>query len=197
MTLLRTIQEQAQSLANYLPGGDVFKAKNISTTNLRKFLVGLSGELVTSDGYLRSYSEEIIPDKTVLFINEWEKALGIPDDCFSATGSLNERRTHILIKLASLGVQTSQDFIDLAALFGLVITISSGSSLSIFPFTFPLQFLTAQQTKFTIVVNFNVIVSNTFPQIFPITFGDSIIPILQCLFSKLKPANVSLVFLQT
>jgi len=42
----------------------------------------------------------------VAFLDEWERALGIPDDCFDLANTDDERRINILTKLAALGVQT-------------------------------------------------------------------------------------------
>ena len=195
MRILRTVEEQAQSLANYLPGGQVFGPKNKNNSNLRKLLRGMAGELFTADGYIRTYQQEIIPDGTVLFIGEWEKAVGIPDSCFPGTGSIDERRLHVLVKLASLGVQTAQDFVDLAALFSVTITVTAGSTPGGFPMTFPIR-LFGPAAYFTIIIQFTVQSANRFPLTYPITFGDGTIALLECLFTKLKPANCDLIFEQ-
>jgi len=195
MRLLRTIEDQAQSLANYLPGGRVFTPKNDPNSNLRAVLRGMASELFTADGYIRTYQQEIIPDETVLFIDEWERAVGIPDSCFKGTGTIDERRLHVLVKLASLGVQTAQDFIDLAALFGVTITVTAGSTSGGFPMTFPIR-LFGPAAYFTIIVQFTVESIERFPLTYPITFGDETIGLLECLFTKLKPANCDLIFEQ-
>lgn len=195
-TVVRTKTEQAISLAKYLPGGRAFQQAQRSTSNFHKFLKGLACELVLADGYLRTYEQEIIPDQTVLFLAEWEKAVGIPDDCFPGTADIDTRRTHVLVKLASLGVQTAQDFVDLAALFGITVTVESALPSSIFPFTFPILFLTTTEARFTILVTFTVTINNSFPLVFPFVFGDPIIGILRCLYSKLKPANCNLIFVE-
>ena len=200
VTIVRTVDGQAQSLANYLPGGKLFSIKNIQNSNFRKLLVGLAGELFTADGYIRSYSQEILPDEAVLFIDEWEKALGIPDDCFSGTGTLDDRRKHILVKLASLGIQTADDFVDLAALFGVTITVTPGSdfySFAQFPVEFPFPFFgSEEESRFNIVVEFTIQDSAKFTFFFPYTFGDALLQILECLFNKLKPANCTITFKQ-
>lgn len=195
MRLLRTIEEQAQSLANYLPGGRVFAPKNDADSNLRKLLRGMAAELYKADGYIRTYQQEIVPDETVLFIDEWERAVGIPDDCFPGTGSIDTRRLHVLVKLASLGVQTEQDFIDLAALFGVTVTIEQGSTQGGFPMTFPILLL-GPAAYFTILVRYSDVSAARFPLTYPITFGAEAIGIIECLFTKLKPANCDIIFEQ-
>ena len=102
-----TQSSMVRSMAAYLPGGELFSAATIPGTNFNGLLLGISGELLRSENFLFLYNSEFIPDETTVFIEEWESALGIPDDCFSGTGTNDERRLDILTKLAALGVQTS------------------------------------------------------------------------------------------
>lgn len=194
----RDLEAYTDSLADYLPGGLLFASAHISNSNFRKLLRGMAGELFASNGLLKEYSEQILPDQTVKFIDEWEQALGIPDSCFAGTGTLTERRRDILVKLASLGVQTAQDFVDLADTFGVTVTVNPGMSEITFPLTFPVvMFSTLKDARFTIVVRFTVQAANRFPLVFPFTFGSGDIATLECLFTKLKPANCDIIFIQT
>jgi hypothetical protein len=168
----RNLQEYTDSLAAYLPGGELFASKNIENSNFRKLLQGLATELFRSNGLLREYSCEILPDETQKFVDEWESAVGIPDDCFNGLGSIEERRRDILLKLASLGIQTIDDFQDLANRFDILATVYAGED-SPFPVATP---------KFTIVVDW----LGTTPE------QSQQINILNCLFKKVKPANVVL-----
>jgi len=193
----RNIEQYTNSLADYLPGGCLFASKSIQDSNFRKLLTGMSGELFRANGLLKEYSEQILPDQTVKFIEEWESALGIPDACFNGTGTLDERRRDILVKLAALGVQTAQDFEDLGDTFGISVTVASGRDGITFPLVFPvLMFTTVTEARFTIVIKFTVQEANRFTLTFPFTFGDGNIAILECLFRKLKPANCNLIFQQ-
>lgn len=190
---------QADSIANFLPPGLMFTGGKVEGTNLRKLLIGLGEELFRSEDLLKQYTEEYLPDCTVLFLDEWESALGIPDDCFLGTGTNDERRRDILTKLASLGIQTAQDFVDLAAIFGITVEVKGGVEVgNVFPFIFPMLifFNNAKEARFTIVVTFIVEAANKFPLEFPIPFGDSLIALLECLFNKLKPANCDMIFRQ-
>lgn len=193
----RDVEQYTDSLARYLPGGILFASRNNNNSNLRKLLRGLSGELFRTNGLIQEYCEQIIPDKTTKFVSEWESALGIPDDCFPGSGTLDERRLHVLIKLASLGIQTQQDFIDLAAQFGVTVTIMNGSQHGTFPMEFPtLFFNSSKDARFTIIVTFTLIDGERFPYTFPVLFGNSTLAIIECLFNKLKPANCDVIFEQ-
>jgi uncharacterized protein YmfQ (DUF2313 family) len=193
----RSVQDQADRLSDYYPSGELFQAAKQSNTNLRNFTVGLANEFFKANNYLRDYNAEYYPDETIKFLEEWESALGIPDDCFTGTGTNDERRTAILVKLAASGVQTANDFVELAAIFGFTVSVTSGIAQITFPLTFPFIFFdTLKEGRFTIVIEFNGTLSNVFPLTFPITFGDPNQDILECLFQKLKPANCDLIFLQ-
>ena len=191
------LETHAQRLADYLPGGRVFQAKSMDDSNLRKLLRGLAHELFTADGYLRDFQEDIAPSVTTYFIEEWEQALGIPDSCFSGDGSITERRRDVVIKLASLGVQTAEDFEALGDIFGVTVTVRPGRYFNKFPLVFPvLLFDTVKESRFTIVADFTVTASSRFPLTFPFTFGDATLTILECLFRRLKPGNCDIIFRQ-
>lgn len=192
-----SLDEHADALADYSPNGILFESKKIGSSNYRQLLRGIAGELFTAEGYLVSLNDDYLPDKTVLFIEEWESALGIPDSCFSGAGTLIERRRDVLVKLASLGVQTIDDFQELADTFGISATVRSGIDLITFPLTFPIfMFNTSKEARFTIVVDFTDVAANTFPLTFPFTFGTEALRIVECLFNKLKPANCNIIFRQ-
>ena len=194
-----SIDQQADSIADFLPPGIMFAGGKVTGTNLRSLLRGLGTELFRSEDLLKQYTEEYLPDCTVAFLDEWESAVGIPDDCFSGTGTNDERRRDVLAKLASLGIQTAQDFEDLAEIFGIDVDVQGGVEVgNVFPFTFPVLifFNSAKEARFTIVVTFLEEAANSFTLQFPISFGDDLIGLLECLFTKLKPANCDIIFIQ-
>jgi len=187
-----TIDEMIASMASYLPGNEMFIAAKVAGTNQFDLLRGLGFALLDAENFVQVYNAEFIPDNTSAFVEEWESALGIPDDCFPgpAESDLAIRKSHILIKLASLGVQTSADFVNLATILGFPdTTVISGVNEGITPLS---------EARFTIVVGFPAPPSNIFPLDFPIPFGTTQFAILECLFTKLKPANCVIQFqLQT
>jgi uncharacterized protein YmfQ (DUF2313 family) len=191
----KTIEETTNSVAAFMPGGRVFAAKNRDGSTLRNFLVGLSIELqrieelmgLMYDNYDIRFTEE--------FITEWESSVNIPDDIFDGTGSLEDRRTAVLAKFAKMNVTTEQDFIDLAALFGVSIEITQGGDEYVFPLTFPISLIpTSKQARFTMIVRFPG-ESEVFPLAFPIPFGFPKINIIKGLFDKVKPANVKIIYI--
>jgi len=188
-------QQQAQVIANYMPGGKAFAAKNILGTNIRKWLLGFAREFLRVDALIALFRVDTVPDKTQYYISEWESAVGIPDDCFKGTGDDTERRLHIIMKLAKSGLQTGQDFVDFAAKLGIPIEVESGAIHGAFPFIFPIKFYpSGEAAHHTIIVRATETIGATFPYIFPIVFGTNDFALLECLFKKLKPANVDVVF---
>lgn len=179
-----TIDEHADSIAHYLPGGRIFKNKFSNNTVLRRLLLGLAEEFARIENELKTTQDDYLPDNVTLFLPYWERALGIPDGCFSGTGSLEMRHRDVLLKLASLGVQTIADFQNLVSIFGVTATVYPGFD---YDPGLPLN------GKFHIVVEYE----NTegFPYTFPIIFGGSAAQILGCLFQKLRPANCEVLFI--
>lgn len=205
---VRTLDEQTNSLASYLPEGRVWASKNIANSVTRGLLAGLSGELLRSTALVEEFRNEILPDNTTLFLDEWERAVGIPDDCFTGQGTLEERRNDVLAKLAGLGVQTAEDLRRLALrVYGVELTIRnpSRSTTNVFPYTFnptgeadPLgdggEFvfnLSDREARFQIIIEYdNLPTAVVFPYTFPLPFLTREVAIIECLFTKLRPANV-------
>lgn len=191
-----TKEEHATSLAHYLPDGLAFGAKNREGTNLYKLLVGLGCELFRVEAALNTAADEHEITETTLFIEEWERAVGIPDTCLRGNGTLEERRNHVLLKLAGLNISTREDFIALAAALGFTVTIEGGTVHGLFPFTFPITFYASEKAaRFTMIVTFQGLTGlDQFAFTFPFTFGGAIQNIVRCLFEKLKPANTRIVY---
>lgn len=171
----QTIHQHSNALADYLPGGRMFEAKRINGSNLRQLLTGLAHELLRAQGYISTLYQEYLPDQTKLFLSEWERALGIPDDCFNGVGTDDERLRDIILKLtAYAGIQTVSDFQNLADKFDLTAVVTPGVD-TVFPITDP---------RFAMVIEW-----------FGATPTESWqINIVSCLFSILKPANVEIYF---
>lgn len=190
------LEAHTRALADYLPNGRLFEAKNISDSNFRQLLRGLAGELFTAQGYLCTLEVEYFPDATVLFIEEWERALGIPDECFPGTGSIDDRRRDVVVKLSALGVQTATDFEELALVFGKVVTVTPLSEEAFPPFAVPFNPISLTEARFTIVVSGVDLVANVPPYDVPFDLfpGETI---LECLLRIQAPENCNVLFRNT
>ncbi len=186
-----SVEEHTNALADFMPGGPLFEAKRITDSNFRKLLRGFAGELFTAEGYIKTFDEEYSPLTTVLFIEEWERALGIPDTCFRGDGDIDERRQHILTKLASLGIQTKADYIALGLVFGKIITVEALDEAAVppIPVVFP-------DARYIIVITGAELLSGFPPYDVPFTPGSSE-STLQCLFNHLIPSNCKVIFVNS
>jgi uncharacterized protein YmfQ (DUF2313 family) len=192
--------ENAQILAHNLPNGELYRAKNIPDSNFYKLLLGLAAETgrieksieVLVDDYYIWTSTDLLP--------RWEQSLGIPDACFDADPTkltADQRRRQIIAKLALMNLLTEEDFIALAAFFGYEIKIYNGQKYGAFPMTFPLVFFpNIKAARFTMIIEFPTVDRpKSFPYTFPIDFTESPVQFLLCLFNKLKPACVDIIFI--
>lgn len=189
-----TTSQHADSIADFLPNGPLFRAKKTDGSKLRLLLIGLANQILVAEGKLVETETELDINTATALIEEWESMLGIPDDCFLADGTIEERRRDVLLKL-NASLQTKQDFIDLADTLGVSIQINSGISFSVFPLVFPSIFFSSdKEARYTMIVDFNVSSSNAFPLEFPFVFDDKGTAIVRCIFDKLKPANVNIIY---
>lgn len=194
----RTQEEQATVLAGYLPNDQLWQSKNVEGAVLRKILLGLALQWLEFRETGSEVYSEYDPTTTTKLITEWETAVGIPDCCFNNTGSLEDRRKQILLKLAGINATTAKQFETIGAILGFDITVEAGkeSSATAFPLTFPFLLISSSEAIFSIIVSINDPVE-AFPYTFPFTLGSGAVPILKCLFDKLKPANTLLFFRST
>ena len=188
MALNPDIDKHTKSLADYLPNGKMFEAKNINNSNFRQLLKGIAFEMFNAQGYLITFKQEYFPDATNLFLSEWEQALGLPDSCFtSVDGTNDERRRNILVKLSALGIQTVADFEGLAEVFGITVTVTPGMDSDY-------VFANDTEARYSIVIDMPAIEGNFFTFDFPIIFGEATDFILRCLYNKLDTANAQIIF---
>lgn len=194
----KTIEQYAESLAHYLPSGDLFQAKSINNSNLFKLLIGLSLVFLELDEKITEFKSQFYPKSTMIsFITEWEQVLGIPDDCLDNTGTLEQRAINILGCIGALGCITEQEWIDIAKLMGFDIELRCGTVGNVFPLTLPYTLGTLAQLRNTITVIFKGIVNSTsiFPMVLPYTLSGDRTKYARCIFERIKPAHIKLNFI--
>ena len=188
-------EEHATSLAQYLQNGKIFQLKNVAGSLLRRLLLGFSSELQRAEQKVNETSVNYDIRTTTLLIEEWESAVGIPDDCFSGRGSLDKRRTDVLIKLG-VALLTEQDYVDLGILLGIKVKIKNFEDFVTFPLPFPIPFSPSDKAaKFTMIIQLSKEGAQCiFPLDFPICFNAAGKNEIECIFRKLSAANVKLIF---
>jgi len=181
--------QQGFKIGEFLPIGKAWDAKNDSSTNLGGFLLALGVEFNRIEELIQTTNEELDINFTDELLREWEISVGIPDDCFGISDDDDTRRKQIIVKLRNVRFQTIQDYKDLALLFGVAVQVFPGV-----PLTFP---ATDKEKRFSITVDIPGEFSGEvfpYPEFFPIPFIKEVTGLIQCLFEKLKPANVQIIF---
>lgn len=188
-------QTQQRMLARHLPQGKVWENKFNTDSNLGKLLLGLASEYYRLSLLIEDVLDETDINQTNQLITEWQESVGIPCDCISSEGDLEDQRRDVLLKLTNFGgIQTAEDFVDLAALYGFSAIVSNGYGRGVFPLDFRLSFFgDLKAAVHTIIVNLAER-REVFPLDFPIQFTSSVTGIVECLFRKLAPANCQLIF---
>ncbi|RLC69250.1 MAG: hypothetical protein DRH97_00125 [Chloroflexi bacterium] len=190
-------EEQADLLAQKLPNGDVWTAKYIEDTNFRNVLIAVGLELSRTEQAENELYCETQLETTDKLIDEFEQEFGIKGGCLDGFGTtIEERIEAIKLKISLNGTTTNEQFVAIAAILGLDITIIAGWDKATFPFTFPYYFFeNLKWARFTMVVDMDGILVGGFPYTFPFTFAESATAVMKCLFSKLKPANVRIIYI--
>ena len=192
-----SFNQQLNSLSKLFPSGRDFESKIIDNSVFNKLLKSFIPEIERFESlYLQISEEHDINLSQDPILNRWESAVGIPDNCFPGTGTIDERRIHVIIKLACMNVSGVDDYVSIANKLGLTVEILPGNLDLGFPYTFPFVFLNLpSDSKFVLVVRIqNANPEEKFPYTFPISFEQTATQILKCVYNLIKPANVLIVY---
>ena len=181
-----TKEQQAHSIAAYLPGGKLWHAKHIAGKNLRSLLEGLGVEFTRVEAKMNEICRECDISTTTTLIENWEKMFGIPDDIIGVASTLAQRRLNILFKLSVFGASSAEDWERIAAVLGFVVIVGPADGGSDIPYT-------DYRALFVIVVTIHG-TSTTFPLTFPVVFGGEGISILKAMYEKIKPAVCTIIY---
>lgn len=191
------IDAQAMLLANHLPVGRAWQKAFKPDSNIGMFIRGLAVEFYRFQVLAKKVQTNMDISNADELLVEWEKSVGLPDSCFTTNTSLERRQLQVEQKFSKFGgVQTKEDFIRVAAVFGLDIDVYPGLSVGGFPLQFPIVFfgstLEASHTIFIVILGSSS-GDSFFPLPFPIPFSSGASTFLECIFGKLAPANVNVV----
>lgn len=172
--------QQSFMLARHMPEGKAWQSCYNPDKTLGKLAKGLAIEFYRLQVLIKLINDEMNLDKTELLIGEWEKSVGIPDGCMFTTGkTIAQRRVQVKQKLSAFGgVQKAEDFVRVATAFGFTVTVVAGAATHTIEIT-----VTAYPA------------TEDFPLPFPLPFSSSGTSFLRCIFNKLAPANVEVIFL--
>lgn len=189
-------EEYRKSMADQLPNGDAFNAKNIPASFLFKLLLGLSADLSIVLNTINAIAYEYDIFTTSSLINEWEAALGIPDTAFDNSGDIELRRKQCRVKLG-WSFDTRQSFVNaIKYLFGIDCVIHNGSYFnSLYPLIYPFMYWdTPLDAFYTLIIDLPVAVGvDVYPLTYPFTYSDYGSNI-EAFFYEITPAHCSLIF---
>lgn len=158
-------------------------------------LQGLAVEFSRVHNRLTDLVRESDPRETDELLLDWERAFGLPDECCGAAPEEGTRIALLVARVLGAGPPTPDSFVELAALFGYVITVTELQPYTVrSPVSFPLY---PGAIRFV----WRVTSPNTFTQRSTVRsavnaplarWGN---PILECLIKRAKPAHTHVQFI--
>lgn len=183
-----------QQLIKLTPPGQAFPTE---TDSLWVKLLGVFADTMARvDANAVLLINEAFPDTTTQLLPNWERVVGLPDDCSVLGDSYEIRRANLISKLRATGGQSPSYFIDVAAALGYTITITEfkpfrvgidtvGEGLRGADWWFAFQVNSALNT----IIWFRVSLSASGEAL--AVWGNTR---LECVINKLKPAHTVALF---
>jgi len=95
------IEKCRTMLSNLLPRGPAWPRRRDSA--MQELLAGLAVELCRVEARVTDLHNEAQPLQTTEMISDWERAYGLPEKCFPAVMTLEQRRRAVRTKMSSVG----------------------------------------------------------------------------------------------
>ena len=111
-----TADDYLRQLQALLPQGSAWPRERDAV--LTKLLGVFADEFARVDRRGQDLLDEADPRTTSDLLADWERVAGLPDTCLTAEQTVQQRRAALVSKLTSLGGQSRQYFIDMAAALG-------------------------------------------------------------------------------
>lgn len=185
-----------RQFADHLPEGRAWNNKINEDSIMYKNIKSLASAFNIVQQQIEEIATEFNINLTVDLLPDWEESVGIPDDCIFELESLEERRETVIQRLKKVPVVTKAEFEALALSLGTEVTVTPGGSVEGFPLTFPFNF-SSTFPKFRMFVYFPNGNGDRlgFPYNFPLTFGSFNIDIIKCVFDKVAPASIEIIYI--
>ena len=188
------IDGTADEFAAALPRGRVWAGKLVDGTNIRALIAGSSMPFNMFEQKVEELATEFDINQTTLLIDEWEESVGLPDDCFTFVGNIQDRRDAVIRRLNKSPLVTLaelQAYIN-SFLDGVGVTLYTAKQFYSLPFHLPQPLIGDVERRFIIVAE--------------IERGGSRLPFslpqhlvrgvdttnIRCLLERVLPANVYL-----
>lgn len=179
---------QAQLLANYLPSGKFWDAKNIEESKLRKLLNAFGKEFVNIEETLDWLKRELNINTTFDLIEYWEFMYNIPDPdgiFIVDKKTIEERRFNLKLKELMNGADRIEDWEYIAKQFGFNVKVRPCTQ----------TIVQADNPRYTIIVEFlDFRPPQEFTMYFPIYFSNVDISLMKKVFKIIKPADCDIIY---
>lgn len=183
-----------RTLLQLMPPGRAFPRED--GTTLSKLALGLADELCRVDERSADLIAEF-PLSTSELLSDWERALGLPDDCVPAGADEDERRASVVARLNESADNTPQGFIDIMATLGYAASVDEFD-----PFHVGLgavgDGVAGDQWQFVWRLNIGTEVEADYFRAGVSRAGDRVcdfgLESVECLVNKLKPAHTLALF---
>lgn len=198
-----------EALARHLPTGVAWLAFRTPGKQASKLIAAISGVFQDAWAFLCKMTRELDPRTTEELIDNWERAVSMPDACWPKAGTLQERRDQVMFRLAMRRWTTAQDWHDLAEIFGLTIAITPGWYVqrpALYDFWYPKHYdIFPKLGRFRVYIDITndyfrgYEYGGTDPRSGPgyaIPYGDLApdFTAFQCLIERVRPANVVVIW---
>lgn len=206
------IAKYKQLIADLLPSGRLWDV--INQPVLADLLASLAVELARADDRVNDALFEADPRQTVELLPDWERLLGLPDECSPENPTIEERRAQVLQRFTSVGGLSKTYYEFLTAQLGYPSTVTKplpfrvgrsrvGDALTNdfdVPFTVGMRVGDALRNVGWLFY-FNVEVPVTAARVFTVghsTVGEPLRDfsneLIECTIKKLKPAHAGVTF---
>lgn len=191
------LDDYAAQFMNLLPRGPAWD--NVDAGLLREMIYGIVIEYTRISDKMCVLENETYPLNSTQLITDWERVLGLPDDCSANIAQARgERRAAVAARLATIAEPTPGFFVSLAADFGYSIEV-----IEYFPARAGIarvgDRINAPGNEFT----WSVVIPGNYTQSRRAIVGDTQIGdriatwgdgSLECLIRQYKPAHTTLLF---
>ena len=190
-----TLEQTVNQLAEHMPTGKAWEAKFVTDSNMRGLVFGAAKPFNIAQSFIQLLADEFNINKTTLLINEWEKSVGLPDNCLGLSSDIVQRRENVITRLNKIPIvtlQEMQDYIDnIFPSAGII--LFTGVEYYSFELSFEATFIGDLNTKFVIVAEIPQ-QDPRFEYEFELDFTGAVDNSeLRCVLEKIIPANVVLI----
>lgn len=192
-----TQEGTAQQLADSIPQGRAWGAKNIDESNTRKLINSLGVAYSRVQQQIELLSNEFDILQSLELLPDWEESVSLPSECLGESETIQQRREAVIQRLRkepTVTLSQMQAFLDsLFPGFGLVLI--PGYEFYSFEYGFEVPFLGAIDEKFVLVVTVPTPpVGTEYEYEFELEFsGGPATQQIECLLRKIVPANVIII----